>query len=83
MKNKKLEITTMIVALVVLVSSVVYLITKKMIPGLSSFGLALLMVLIYISEKNNKNRTWVNVLLLFAFVLNIIAGVAQVTTYII
>ena len=76
-KEKILSISMVVLALVVLVSTVVYLITDKMIPGLMPFSQAALMVPMYTLWKNREPK-WIGILFLVAGVLNLIAGVMQI-----
>lgn len=80
MKNKKekiLSISMVVLALVVLVSTAVYLITDKMIPGLMPLSQAALMVPMYILWKNREPK-WISYLFILAGILNLIAGVMQI-----
>ena len=76
-KEKILSISMVVLALVVMVSTVAYLITDKMIPGLMPFSQAALMVPTYILWKNREPK-WIGILFLVACVLNLIAGVMQI-----
>ena len=80
MNNKKerlLSASMILLSLVVLVSSIVYLITGKMIPGLMPLSQAALMVPMYLLWKNREPK-WIRILFIVACILNIIAGVAQI-----
>lgn len=80
MNNKKerlLSASMILLSLVVLVSSIVYLITGKMIPGLMPLSQAALMVPMYLLWKNREPK-WIGILFIVACALNIIAGIAQI-----
>ena len=80
MKSKKerlISAAMILLAIVVLVSTVVYLITSKMIPGLMPLSQAALMVPMYLLWKNREPK-WIHILFIAACVLNIIAGIAQI-----
>ena len=80
MKSKKerlISAAMILLAIVVLVSTVVYLITSKMIPGLMPLSQAALMVPMYLLWKNREPK-WIRILFIAACVLNIIAGTAQI-----
>ena len=80
MKSKKerlISAAMILLAIVVLVSTVVYLITSKMIPGLMPLSQAALMVPMYLLWKNREPK-WIRILFIVACILNIIAGVAQI-----
>ena len=80
MNNKKerlLSASMILLSIVVLVSSIVYLITGKMIPGLMPLSQAALMVPTYLLWKNREPK-WIRILFIAACVLNIFAGIAQI-----
>lgn len=80
MNNKKerlLSASMILLSIVVLVSSIVYLITGKMIPGLMPLSQAALMVPMYLLWKNREPK-WISILFIAACVLNIFAGIAQI-----
>ena len=80
MKSKKerlISAAMILLAIVVLVSTVVYLITSKMIPGLMPLSQAALMVPMYLLWKNREPK-WIRILFIAACVLNIIARIAQI-----
>ena len=80
MNNKKerlLSASMILLSIVVLVSSIVYLITGKMIPGLMPLSQAALMVPMYLLWKNREPK-WIRILFIAACVLNIFAGIAQI-----
>ena len=80
MNNKKerlLSASMILLSIVVLVSSIVYLITGKMIPGLMPLSQAALMVPTYLLWKNREPK-WISILFIAACVLNIFAGIAQI-----
>ena len=80
MKSKKerlISAAMILLAIVVLVSTVVYLITSKMIPGLMPLSQAALMVPMYLLWKNREPK-WISILFIAACVLNIFAGIAQI-----
>ena len=76
-KEQLLSVFMLILAGVVLVSSIVYLITGKLIPGLIPLSQAALMVPMYSLWKNREPK-WIGVLFLVAGILNLIAGVLQI-----
>ena len=76
-REKILSISMVVLALVVLVSTVVYLITDKMIPGLMPLSQAALMVPMYSLWKNREPK-WISYLFILAGILNLIAGVMQI-----
>lgn len=80
MKSKKerlISAAMILLAIVVLVATVVYLITGKMIPGLMPLSQAALMVPMYLLWKNREPK-WIRILFIVACILNIIAGIAQI-----
>ena len=80
MKSKKerlISAAMILLAIVVLVATVVYLITGKMIPGLMPLSQAALMVPMYLLWKTREPK-WIRILFIVACILNIIAGVAQI-----
>ena len=66
-----------VLALVVLVSTVVYLITDKMIPGLMPLSQAVLMIPMYLLWKNREPK-WIRCLFVLAGFLNLLAGIMQI-----
>lgn len=76
-KEKILAIVMTALAVVVLVSTVAYLITDKMIPGLMPFSQAALMVPMFLLWKNREPK-WISYLFILAGILNLIAGVMQI-----
>lgn len=76
-KEKILSISMVVLALVVLVSTAVYLITDQMIPGLMPMSQAALMVPMYILWRNREPKC-ISYLFILAGILNLIAGVMQI-----
>ena len=76
-KERLLAAAMILLSIVVLVSSVVYLFTGNMIPGLMPLSQAALMVPMYILWKN-REPTWISILFIVACALNIMAGIAQI-----
>lgn len=76
-KERLLSAVVILLALVVLVSTVVYLITGNYIPGLMPLSQAALMVPMYSLWKSREPR-WISYLFLVAGVLNVIAGILQI-----
>ena len=76
-KEKILAIVMTALAVVVLVSTVAYLITDKMIPGLMPFSQAALMVPMFLLWKNREPK-WISYLFILAGILNLIAVVMQI-----
>ena len=76
-KERLLSAVVILLALVVLVSTVVYLITGNYIPGLMPLSQAALMVPMYFLWKSREPR-WISYLFLVAGVLNVIAGILQI-----
>lgn len=76
-KEKILAIVMTALAVVVLVSTVAYLITDKMIPGLMPFSQAALMVPMFLLWRNREPK-WIRYLFILAGILNLIAGVMQI-----
>lgn len=80
MKTKKERLLSAVMLLlltVVLVSTIVYLVTGNMIPGLMPLSQAWLMIPMYSLWKNRELK-WISILFIVAFVLNVIAGIAQI-----
>ena len=76
-KDRLLSAVMLPLLTVVLVSSVVYLVTGNMVPGLMPLSQAGLMIPMYILWKNREPK-WISILYIVACVLNIIAGIAQI-----
>lgn len=76
-KEKILAIVMTALAVVVLVSTVAYLITDKMIPGLMPFSQAALMIPMFLLWRNREPK-WISYLFILAGILNLIAGVMQI-----
>ena len=76
-KEKILAIVMTALAVVVLVSTVAYLITDKMIPGLMLLSQAALMVPMFLLWRNREPK-WISYLFILAGILNFIAGVMQI-----
>ncbi|MFZ2537490.1 MAG: hypothetical protein WAX04_01135 [Oscillospiraceae bacterium] len=86
MKEKALNVVGIVAAIVAMVSSMIYLFTQKMIPGLSPLALAVLMgILLWNYKKKNKTQTIknykiVSILFLVACVLNFVSGIIQIVS---
>ena len=76
-KEKILAIVMTALAVVVLVSTVAYLITDKMIPGLMPLSQAALMIPMFLLWRNREPK-WISYLFILAGILNLIAGVMQI-----
>ena len=76
-KEKILAIVMTVLAVVVLVSTVAYLITDKMIPGLMPLSQAALMVPMFLLWRNREPK-WISYLFILAGILNLIAVVMQI-----
>lgn len=76
-KEKILAIVMTVLAVVVLVSTVAYLITDKMIPGLMPLSQAALMIPMFLLWRNREPK-WIRYLFILAGILNLIAGVMQI-----
>lgn len=76
-KEKILAIVMTVLAVVALVSTVAYLITDKMIPGLMPLSQAALMVPMFLLWRNREPK-WISYLFILAGTLNLIAGVMQI-----
>lgn len=76
-KEKILAIVMTALAVVVLVSTVAYLITDKMIPGLMPLSQAALMIPMFLLWRNREPK-WIRYLFILAGILNLIAGVMQI-----
>ena len=76
-KEKILSVVIIILALVVLISTVVYLITDKAIPGLMPLSQAALMIPMFLLWRNREPK-WISYLFILAGILNLIAGVMQI-----
>lgn len=76
-KDRLLSAVMLLLLTVVLVSTIVYLITGNMIPGLMPLSQAGLMIPMYSLWKNREPK-WISILFIVACVLNIIAGIAQI-----
>lgn len=76
-KEKILAIVMTALAVVVLVSTVAYLITDKMIPGLMPLSQAALMVPMFLLWRKREPK-WISYLFILAGILNLIAGVMQI-----
>ena len=76
-KEKILAIVMTVLAVVVLVSTVAYLITDKMIPGLMPLSQAALMIPMFLLWRNREPK-WISYLFILAGILNFIAGVMQI-----
>ncbi|SET18055.1 hypothetical protein SAMN05660297_01631 [Natronincola peptidivorans] len=86
MKHKVINIVTMIAAIITIVTSVLYLAKEIMIPGLSPFSLAVVMLgLVYNTKiqfdegEASKGRWRFTLYLgLIAAIMNIAAGISQI-----
>ena len=76
-KEKILAIVMTALAVVVLVSTVAYLITDKMIPGLMLLSQAALMVPMFLLWRKREPKL-ISYLFILAGILNLIAGVMQI-----
>ena len=76
-KEKILAIVMTALAVVVLVSTVAYLITDKMIPGLMPLSQAALMVPMFLLWRKREPK-WISYLFILAGILNLIAVVMQI-----
>ena len=76
-KEKIIAIVMTVLAVVVLVSTVAYLITDKMIPGLMPLSQAALMIPMFLLWRNREPK-WISYLFILAGILNLIAGVMQI-----
>ena len=76
-KEKIIAIVMTVLAVVVLVSTVAYLITDKMIPGLMPLSQAALMVPMFLLWRNREPK-WISYLFILAGILNLIAVVMQI-----
>ena len=76
-KEKIFAIVMIALAVVVLVSTTVYLITDKMIPGLMPLSQAALMIPMFLLWRNREPK-WISYLFILAGILNLIAGVMQI-----
>lgn len=76
-KEKILAIVMTALAVVVLVSTVAYLITDKMIPGLMPLSQAALMVPMFLLWRNREPK-WISYLFILAGILNLISAVMQI-----
>lgn len=76
-KDRLLSVVMILLALVVLVSTIVYLFTGNYIPGLMPLSQAALMVPMYSLWRNREPR-WISFLFLIAGVLNVLAGIMQI-----
>lgn len=76
-KEKIIAIVMTVLAVVVLVSTVAYLITDKMIPGLMPLSQAALMVPMFLLWRKREPK-WISYLFILAGILNLIAGVMQI-----
>lgn len=73
-----IRIVSAVSAMTVVISSGIYLFTQKMIPGVSPFALAILMLSMFLKEKVNGNKAGITWIYLLASVLNIAAGINQI-----
>ena len=76
-KEKILAIVMTALAVVVLVSTVAYLITDKMIPGLMLLSQAALMVPMFLLWRKREPK-WISYLFILAGILNLISAVMQI-----
>ena len=76
-KEKIIAIVMTVLAVVVLVSTVAYLITDKMIPGLMPLSQAALMVPMFLLWSKRAPK-WLSYQFILAGILNLIAGVMQI-----
>lgn len=76
-KNTMLAVIEIVLGLAVSIASVIYIFTEAMIPGLIPLGTALLMVPLWLQQREHKA---VAILLTVAFVLNMLAGIIQIWT---
>ena len=76
-KEKILAIVMTALAVVVLVSTVAYLITDKMIPGLMPLSQAALMVPMFLLWRKREPK-WISYLFILAGILNLISAVMQI-----
>lgn len=76
-KEKIIAIVMTVLAVVVLVSTVAYLITDKMIPGLMPLSQAALMVPMFLLWRKREPK-WISYLFILAGILNLIAVVMQI-----
>lgn len=75
MNKKILRIISLIACLIVIISSVIYLFTDNMIPGLSASALSILMYAMFMNKKNQK---WARGLALLACALNFAVAIMQI-----
>lgn len=86
-KDKVLRTIGIIAAVITLVSSIIYLYFGKLIPGLSPLTLAVVMAICARSIHQRKGRKsdhyelFLELIFLFACLLNVIAGICQIVVY--
>lgn len=79
-ERRKLLLTVLMIALavIVIVASVIYLGTDKMIPGLIPMGSAGIMVLMILQWRRDENGKLYAILFAIAGILNLISAVMQI-----
>ena len=83
MRDKAYKNATLVIAIIIIISTIIFFVTKKPVPGLSPFALAALMWIIYLKEKSSaKRRKEICIIGLVAVVLNVIVAVLQLVDYI-
>ncbi len=78
MKQKIITIVSAVSAVTVIISSGAYFITHKMIPGVSPFALAILMLSMFLKERVKGNKAGITWIYLLASLLNVAAGIMQI-----
>ena len=82
MRDKAYKNTTLVLAIIIIISSTIFLVTKKSVPGLSPLVLAALMWVIYLKEKSSAHpRKQICIVGLVAIVLNLIVAILQLADY--
>jgi len=79
MRDKAYKNATLVLAIIIVISSTIFFITKKTVPGLSLLALAVLMGILYLKEKSRAEpRKEICIIGLVAIVLNVIAALLQI-----
>jgi|LGOV01.1.fsa_nt_gb hypothetical protein len=78
MKEKYLEYITIGVAIIVSVFSVVYFINGFMVPGLWTFGLTVILIVMLVNRSGIQEKKWLKYVIIIGIILNLFSGIAQV-----
>jgi len=83
MRDKAYKNATLVLVIIIIITAIIFLVTKKSVPGLSSMVVAALMGILYLKEKSIfKPRKEIYIIVLVALVLNVIVAILELTNYI-